>query len=40
LLANAPTSLHYSDHQLWRGRAFHQKACAMSLEGIVSNRGL
>jgi DNA ligase D-like protein (predicted ligase) len=38
LLASAPTSLHYSDHQLGHGRAFHEKACAMSLEGIVSKR--
>jgi DNA ligase D-like protein (predicted ligase) len=37
-LANAPSSLHYSDHQLGHGRAFHEKACAMSLEGIVSKR--
>jgi hypothetical protein len=38
LLANAPSPLHYSDHQLGHGRAFHEKACAMSLEGIVSKR--
>jgi bifunctional non-homologous end joining protein LigD len=38
LLANAPSPLHYSDHQLQHGRAFHQKACAISLEGIVSKR--
>src|SRR6516162_9528202 len=38
LLANAPSSLHYSDHQIGHGRAFHDKACAMSLEGIVSKR--
>ena len=30
--------LHYSDHQIGHGRAFHDKACAMSLEGIVSKR--
>jgi bifunctional non-homologous end joining protein LigD len=35
LLANAPSALHYSDHQLSHGRAFHEKACTMSLEGIV-----
>jgi len=34
LLANAPSPLHYSDHQIGHGRAFHDKACAMSLEGI------
>jgi bifunctional non-homologous end joining protein LigD len=38
LLANAPSLLHYSDHQIGHGRAFHDKACAMSLEGIVSKR--
>src|SRR5215831_331285 len=38
LLANAPSPLHYSDHQLGHGRAFHAKACAMSLEGIVSKQ--
>jgi DNA ligase D-like protein (predicted ligase) len=38
LLANAPSALHYSDHQIGHGRAFHDKACAMSLEGIVSKR--
>jgi DNA ligase D-like protein (predicted ligase) len=38
LLANAPSGLHYSDHQIGHGRAFHDKACAMSLEGIVSKR--
>jgi ATP-dependent DNA ligase len=36
LLANAPSPLHYSDHQLGHGRAFFEKACAISLEGIVS----
>jgi len=38
LLANAPSPLHYSDHQLGHGRAFFEKACAMSLQGIVSKR--
>ena len=38
LLAKAPSPLHYSDHQLGHGRAFHEKACAMKLEGIVSKR--
>jgi bifunctional non-homologous end joining protein LigD len=38
LPANAPSPLHYSDHQIGHGRAFHDKACAMSLEGIVSKR--
>jgi bifunctional non-homologous end joining protein LigD len=36
LLANATSPLHHSDHQLGHGRAFHPKACAMSLEGTVS----
>jgi bifunctional non-homologous end joining protein LigD len=38
LLAKAPSPLHYSDHQIGQGRAFHDKACAMCLEGIVSKR--
>src|ERR1700730_1226126 len=38
LLSNVSSPLHYSDHQRGRGRAFHEKACAMSLEGIVSKR--
>jgi ATP-dependent DNA ligase len=31
-------SADYTDHQIAHGRAFHQKACAASLEGIVSKR--
>jgi ATP-dependent DNA ligase len=38
LLSNVSSPLHYSDHQRGQGRAFHDKACAMSLEGIVSKR--
>jgi DNA ligase D-like protein (predicted ligase) len=38
LLSNVGSPLHYSDHQRGQGRAFHEKACAMSLEGIVSKR--
>jgi ATP-dependent DNA ligase len=38
LLANAPPSLHYSDHVVGQGPAFYDKACAMRVEGIVSNR--
>jgi DNA ligase D-like protein (predicted ligase) len=38
LLFNVSSPLHYSDHQRGQGRAFHEKACAMSLEGIVSKR--
>jgi bifunctional non-homologous end joining protein LigD len=38
LLANAERSLHYSDHQIGHGRAFHERACKASLEGIVSKR--
>src|ERR1700730_12503602 len=33
LLSNAGSPLHYCDHQIGHGRAFHEKACAMSLEG-------
>jgi bifunctional non-homologous end joining protein LigD len=38
LLSNASSPLHYTDHQIGHGRAFHEKACAMALEGIVSKR--
>jgi DNA ligase D-like protein (predicted ligase) len=38
LLSNANSPLQYSDHQAGHGRAFLEKACAMSLEGIVSKR--
>jgi bifunctional non-homologous end joining protein LigD len=38
LLSNAAPPLHYSDYHRGQGRAFHQKACALSLEGIVSKR--
>ena len=38
LLADAASPLQYSDHQIGRGREFHQQACALSLEGIVSKR--
>jgi bifunctional non-homologous end joining protein LigD len=30
--------LHYSDHQIGQGPAFHQQACALRVEGIVSKR--
>src|ERR1700704_2361133 len=32
LLSDAGSPLHYCDHQIGHGRAFHEKACAMSLE--------
>jgi DNA ligase D-like protein (predicted ligase) len=38
LLSHASSPLHYCDHQVGRGREFHEKACAMGLEGIVSKR--
>src|ERR1700730_273349 len=38
LLSDVSSPLHYCDHQIGHGRAFHEKACAMSLEGIVSKR--
>src|SRR5438046_735294 len=38
LLSKASSPLHYTDHQMGHGRAFHEKACAMALEGIVSKR--
>jgi DNA ligase D-like protein (predicted ligase) len=38
LLADTGSPLHTCDHQIGHGRAFHEEACAMSLEGIVSKR--
>jgi ATP-dependent DNA ligase len=38
LLSDASSPLHYCDHQIGHGRTFHEKACAMALEGIVSKR--
>ena len=38
LLSQASSPLHYSDHQIGQGPAFHAKACELSLEGIVSKR--
>jgi DNA ligase D-like protein (predicted ligase) len=38
LLANAPPSLHCSDHVIGHGPAFYDKACGMHVEGIVSKR--
>jgi len=38
LLAGAPSSLIYNDHQIDHGPAFHRLACERGLEGIVSKR--
>jgi DNA ligase D-like protein (predicted ligase) len=38
LLSNAGPPLHYTDYHQGQGAAFHQRACALSLEGIVSKR--
>ena len=38
LLTAAPPSLHYNDHQIGHGPAFHRLACERGLEGIVSKR--
>jgi ATP-dependent DNA ligase len=38
LLSDAGSPLHFSDHQIGRGRAFYDRACAMKVEGIVSKR--
>ena len=38
LLSGAGSTLHYSDHQIGRGRAFYDRACVMKVEGIVSKR--
>ena len=38
LLANVSSPLQYRDQQAGHGRAFFEKACALSVEGIVSKR--
>jgi DNA ligase D-like protein (predicted ligase) len=38
LLADAPSYLQFTDHQIGRGPAFHRLACERGLEGIVSKR--
>jgi bifunctional non-homologous end joining protein LigD len=38
LLSGAGSPLQFSDHQIGRGRAFYDRACALKLEGIVSKR--
>jgi ATP-dependent DNA ligase len=38
LVSGARPPLQYSDHQVGHGPAFFEKACAMSLGGIVSKR--
>jgi DNA ligase D-like protein (predicted ligase) len=38
LLSHTSVPLQFSDHQVGRGRAFYDHACALTLEGIVSKR--
>jgi DNA ligase D-like protein (predicted ligase) len=38
LLERASSSPHYSDHQTGLGPVFYEKACALTVEGIVSKR--
>jgi DNA ligase D-like protein (predicted ligase) len=38
LLSGVGSPLHLSDHQIGRGRAFYDHACALKVEGIVSKR--
>jgi bifunctional non-homologous end joining protein LigD len=38
LLSDTGSLLQYSDHQIGRGRAFYDHACALKVEGIVSKR--
>ncbi|MGH6680915.1 MAG: hypothetical protein ACREDL_18770 [Bradyrhizobium sp.] len=38
LLAGVAPPLHYSDFHRGRGPAFHEQACQLGLEGIVSKR--
>jgi ATP-dependent DNA ligase len=38
LPSGAGSPLHFSDHQIGRGQAFYDRACALKVEGIVSKR--
>jgi ATP-dependent DNA ligase len=38
LLSNIARPLHYSDYHRGQGPAFHEQACKLELEGIVSKR--
>jgi bifunctional non-homologous end joining protein LigD len=38
LLSGAGSPLHFSDHQIGRGRAFYDRACTLEVEGIVAKR--
>jgi ATP dependent DNA ligase domain len=38
LLSETGSPLHYSDHQIGRGQAFYDRACALKVEGIVSKQ--
>jgi ATP-dependent DNA ligase len=38
LLERRKDEIRFSDHQIGQGPAFHQHACALGLEGIVSKR--
>jgi DNA ligase D-like protein (predicted ligase) len=38
LLSGGGSPLHFSDHQMGRGRAFYDHACTLKVEGIVSKR--
>ena len=38
LLSGTGSPLQFSDHQIGRGRAFYDRACALKVEGVVSKR--
>jgi bifunctional non-homologous end joining protein LigD len=38
LLSGGGSPLHFSDHQIGRGRAFYDHACTLKVEEIVSKR--
>jgi DNA ligase D-like protein (predicted ligase) len=38
LLSGTGSPLHFSDHEIGRGRAFYDRACTLKVEGIVSKR--
>jgi DNA ligase D-like protein (predicted ligase) len=38
MLSQASPSLHYTDHQVGRGREFYEHVCALKLEGVISKQ--
>ena len=40
LMSGAGSPLHFSDHEIGRGQAFYDRACALKVEGIVSKQSM